>query len=87
MKLNPFYDRAEDVHVGSYIAYGKSDGKLYVDAEFKKTVSITDIGRAFMLGRLIVCDGKNYYAALSYSETTGVKTSDGTTAKTWTASE
>ena len=44
MKLNPFYDRTEDVHVGSYIAYGHTDSKLYADAAHKKTVS--KIGRA-----------------------------------------
>lgn len=86
MTLNPFYDRTEDVHVGAYIAYGHTDGKLYADAEHKKKVPAADIGRAFMLGRLVVFDGKNYFAPVSYAEATGVKTTDGTTAKTWTAS-
>ena len=48
--------------------------------------SAADLGRAFMLGRLIVCDGKNYFAPIAYAETTGVKTYDGTAAKSWTAS-
>ena len=32
MTLKPFYDRTEDVHVGAYVAYGHTDGKLYADA-------------------------------------------------------
>jgi hypothetical protein len=86
MTLKPFYDRTEDVHVGAYVAYGHTDGKLYADAEHKMKVSAADLGRAFMLGRLIVCDGKNYYAPIAYAEATGVKTYDGTAAKSWTAS-
>ena len=46
-----------------------------------------DLGRAFILGRLIVCDGKNYFAPIAYAEATGVKTYDGTAAKSWTASK
>ena len=83
MTLKPFYDRTEDVHVGAYVAYGHTDGKLYADAEHKMKVSAADLGRAFMLGRLIVCDGKNYFAPIAYAETTGVKTYDGTAAKSW----
>ena len=78
MTLKPFYDRTEDVHVGAYIAYGHTDGKLYADAEHKVKVSAADLGRAFMLGRLIICDNKNYFAPIAYAEATGVKTYDGT---------
>lgn len=87
MTLKPFYDRTEDVHVGAYVTYGHTDGKLYADAEHKMKVSAADLGRAFMLGRLIVCDGKNYFAPIAYAEATGVKTYDGTAAKSWTASK
>lgn len=87
MTLKPFYDRTEDVHVGAYVAYGHTDSKLYADAEHKMKVSAADLGRAFMLGRLIVCDGKNYFAPIAYAEATGVKTYDGTAAKSWTASK
>ena len=61
MTLKPFYDRTEDVHVGAYVAYGHTDGKLYADAEHKMKVSA--------------------------AEATGVKTYDGTAAKSWTASK
>ena len=73
--------------MGVCVAYVHTDGKLYADAEHKMKVSAADIGRAFMLGRLIVCDGKNYFAPIAYAEATGVKTYDGTSAKTWTASK
>ena len=42
MTLKPFYDRTEDVHVGAYVAYGHTDGKLYADAEHK-AVSYTHL--------------------------------------------
>ena len=50
MTLKPFYDRTEDVHVGAYVAYGHTDGKLYADAEHKMKVSAADLGRAFTAG-------------------------------------
>ena len=54
-------ERSEDIHVRTYVAYGKaSDHNLYVDAAYKTQVDQADVEHAFKRGALLIFDGTNY---------------------------
>lgn len=86
--LNKTYEQGKDLHVATYVAYGKTaDHKLYADKACKETVTTAEIEDAFQKGRLVIVEGTNYLVPVAFG-TAGVITMDTTNAKgvTWTAS-
>lgn len=86
--MEKLYENAGDLHVASYIVYGHTDGKVYADADHKKTITKEELKHAFELGRLIVNDGTDLLAAVAYGSA-GVKTLTKSTNldfKVWAAS-
>lgn len=82
------YENGSELHVASYIVYGHTDGKVYADADHKKTVTKEELARAFKVARLLVNDGTDLLMAVAYGNT-GVKTLTKSTNldfKTWGAS-
>lgn len=71
--MEKLYENAGDLHVASYIVYGHTDGKVYADADHKKTITKEELEHVFKVGRLIVKDGSDLMAAVGYGST-GVKT-------------
>ena len=81
------YEKAKDFHVRKYIMYGHTDGKLYATADHQTVVSdAEDVFKAALYGTLVIFDGTNYLAVVSFAETE-FKTVDGAATaagKTWT---
>ncbi len=82
--MEKLYENAGDLHVRSYIVYGKA-GKLYADKEGKKTVKLAELTDAFLKGALLIMDGETQLKPVSCGAD-GV-TTVGAETKTWTASE
>ena len=81
------YEKAKDVHVRKYVMYGHTDNKLYATADHQTVVSdAEDVFKAALYGALVIFDGTNYLAVVSFAETE-FKTVDGAATaagKTWT---
>lgn len=81
------YEKAKDVHVRKYVMYGHTDNKLYATADHQTVVAdAEDVFSAALYGTLVIFDGTNYLAVVSFTETE-FKTVDGATTaagKTWT---
>ncbi len=86
--MEKIYETGSELHVASYIVYGHTDGKVYADADHKKTVTKEELERAFKLARLLVNDGTDLLMAVAYGNS-GAKTLTKSTNldfKTWAAS-
>ena len=81
------YEKGKDVHVRKYVVYGDTtDSKLYGDAAFQKVLDSDDVYNAAMFGTLVIFDGTNYNAVVSFVKDS-YKTVDGASTqagKTWT---
>lgn len=81
------YEKAKDVHVRKYVMYGHTDNKLYATADHQTVVAdAEDVFSAALYGTLVIFDGTNYLAVVSFTETE-FKTVDGAATaagKTWT---
>lgn len=78
--MERIYDQAKDVHVATYILYGKTaDKKLYLESSYTTQVTKDALEDAFKKGRLLVFDGTNYLTAISLAngkvKTVGMGTS------------
>lgn len=78
------YENATDLHVRSYVVYGKS-GKLYADKDGKKTLKKEELADAFLKGALVIMDGETALMPVSCTAS-GIMTA-GAEAKTWTPSD
>lgn len=81
------YEKAGDVHVGKYVMYGHTDGKLYATADHKTVVaSSEDAFNAALYGTLVIFDGTNYLVPTQFSETEfkTIDVSSDPASKTWT---
>ena len=86
--MEKIYETGSELHVASYIVYGHADGKVYADADHKKSVTKEELERAFKVARLLVNDGTDLLMAVAYGSS-GVKTLTKSTNmdfKTWAAS-
>lgn len=81
------YEKAKDVHIRKYVMYGHTGNKLYATADHQTVVSdAEDVFKAALYGTLVIFDGTNYLAVVSFTETE-FKTVDGAATaagKTWT---
>mgnify|MGYP004687314695 FL=1 len=88
--LKKFYEQGKDLHVATYMVYGKTaDHKLYADKALKETVTAAEIEDAFKKGRLVIVEGANFLVPVAFG-TAGVVTMDTAStlkAVTWTASD
>lgn len=62
--MEKIYEKSRDVHVGGYVVYGHTDGKVYGDAAHTVKVTFAEMREAFLLGRLLVVDNGTIYAAV-----------------------
>ena len=73
--MDKIFGRAEDKYVRQYKLYckGTSDGKVYIDSEYKTQAKTSEVKNAFLKGAFVDQAGK-LYAITSYTEATGVAT-------------
>lgn len=77
MTMNTIMEHANDLHVCSYLVYGKAaDHKLYYEEDFKNQVTATDAENAFKKGRLQIVDTTTVLVPVAMTGTT-VKTVGG----------
>lgn len=81
--LKPYYETGYDLHVANYVAYLRTDNKLYEDEAYKVQAKKADVEEAFKLGRLIVMAADKTYLPVALVAA-GVVVTDGTTATTCT---
>lgn len=62
--MEKIYEKGHEVHVGGYVVYGHTDGKVYGDAAHTVPVAFAELKAAFMLGRLFVMENDVAYAAV-----------------------
>ena len=87
--LNKFYEQGKDLHVATYMVYGKTaDHKLYADKALKETVTSAEIEDAFKKGRLVIVEGANFLVPVAFGTAGVVTVVAGDTVKTqaWAAS-
>lgn len=88
--LNKFYEQGKDLHVATYMVYGKTaDHKLYADKALKETVTAAEIEDSFKKGRLVIVEGANFLVPVAFGTAGIVTVTAGETVKTqaWTASD
>lgn len=88
--LNKLYEQGKDLHVVTYMVYGKTaDHKLYADKALKETVTAAEIEDSFKKGRLVIVEGANFLVPVAFGTAGIVTVTAGETVKTqaWTASD
>ena len=88
--LNKLYEQGKDLHVATYMVYGKTaDHKLYADKALKETVTDAEIEDSFKKGRLVIVEGANFLVPVAFGTAGIVTVTAGETVKTqaWTASD
>jgi hypothetical protein len=88
--LNKLYEQGKDLHVATYMVYGKTaDHKLYADKALKETVTAAEIEDSFKKGRLVIVEGANFLVPVAFGTAGIVTVTAGETVKTqaWTASD
>ena len=88
--LNKLYEQGKDLHVATYMVYGKTaDHKLYADKALKETVTAAEIEDSFKKGRLVIVEGANVLVPVAFGTAGIVTVTAGETVKTqaWTASD
>lgn len=87
--MKKIYEHLDDVHVKSYIAYGKAaDKKLYYEPEYTTQVSKADMEDAFLKGLLLIDDGANKLTPVAMTGATVTTVKAGSSAVesvTWSA--
>lgn len=78
--MDKIYENAVDLHVRSYVVYGKSDKKLYREPGFKNQVTQAELEDAFAKGALLIVDGASKLVPVSITAnkvaTVGMVSSD-----------
>lgn len=75
--MNVIMEHANDLHVRTYVVYGKvADHKLYYEKEYKTQVTKTDAENAFAKGMLQIVDTTTTLIPVAMTGTT-VKTVGG----------
>lgn len=83
MAMNTVMEHANDLHVCSYVVYGKAaDHKLYYEEDFKTQVTKADAENVFKKGRLQIVDTTTVLVPVAMTGTTVKTVSGSSTAAT-----